>query len=280
MMDYQIRMGFLRETTNVGRIGRFQHPAYHFAMLSFFVTMLQLLEFGQYKIYHKIFILLNTIIQAYSILIANYRAAIIATAFFLLFSSLIILFSRRGRKFYTRTFLIIALFCGVIFLFSDVIFAIPWFARIVDTKSILNDPNMAWRIVELLMAISRMNTWGDYILGMGYGRPFPYAGELAAFLHNGFVSIFYNFGVIGSILMLNIWANFYIYIRRYLRPAHTPAYYITITYFIALMIQNWSSGIFNREEAAIISFILFLLVVVFYSRELQRRFQGAAIALH
>jgi len=267
VMSQEVRMGFLSDIVNEGKTARFHHPAYHLAMLSFFITVLQLIEFWRYTIYEKGFILLNTFVQAYSILIANYRATIMATIFFLLCSVLIVIFLRERQKFFKRAFLIAALLGGLILLFSDVILSLPWLARIIDTRSILNDPNMVYRIIELVLGVSQMTTMKDYMLGMGYGHPFLYNGALTPFLHNGFVSIYYNFGIVGVILLLNIWVSFFLFIRRYLRRTSPMAYYIAATYFVALMIQNWSSGIFNREEPAIISFVLFLLVVVLHSRQ-------------
>ncbi len=242
---------------------RYQHVAYHFAMLSIFLFLFYQNYSHLFSVKKKLFFYFNFIIQLVNLFTANYRSSIIAvailimTAFFMNF-----LFLKNFlQKFFAAIIVIIVILISVNFYIYQIL-NFPVLSRILNTNSIFNDPNILWRIVESEIALQNMNTFLSYIWGVGYINPFSYFNLQVVFLHNGFISIFYNFGIIGSILfsiliffiLKQIFQN-YFYHNKYL-------FSIFSIYFFTLLLQNFSSGIFNREESAILAFGTFVFFLI------------------
>jgi hypothetical protein len=257
------------ETRSIqGSINRWQNSAYPYAMFAVYLVII--LFFSSTLSFTKKMVLLPCLVlQVISLAISNYRATILVTLLFLFISIIIYFFSLNNTKPIHKINFIIIFISFLIFIvqyYSNTI--LEWSGRLIVTSSFQDDANFQWRIFELLTAFERMSP-RDYIFGMGYCHPFYFMGYMIEFLHNGYASILYNFGIVGSVLFLLMLINLIkaIYKTNYLKDKFMLL--VSIAFLVCLLIQNFSVGIFNREYEFIVSFILFTFFSVKFKESIK-----------
>lgn len=242
-------------------IRRYTHTAYHLAMVSFFILVVQLFSGMKYKKPQWGFLAFNLLLQSVSILVANYRATMILSFLFLL-SSLFWFYviSGKGLKRLRGIALFSVFVIGFIFVFS---YQIDWFQRVKMTSSILQDKNMVFRFDEIREGMKLLKTPAEFFFGVGYIKFFYFYNDMfkTFFLHNGFASILFNFGIIGCLFFLNLIVKLFLGITKKFRKYRVRLFFISLGYLLVLMGQNFSSGVFTREPSALLGFGIFILIL-------------------
>ena len=114
---------------------------------------------------------------------------------------------------------------------------------------------------EAAYGVAAMNSPADLVFGMGYSHGFDFFGYKVFYLHNGYVTILYNFGVIGLCLFSVFGWRLFALIRE-VRRADPFLSNCGLAYGFALLIQNFSSSIVNREQSGTIAMLTFALIMV------------------
>ena len=233
---------------------RYKHGFYHLSMLSLYISCIQL--FVIKNKYNIAFVIMNIAVQLISISLTNYRSSMIISFGFVLTVLLMYLVMEKKYKYLLVVAIIAAVSAFISFDYDD---SSGIFARIFLTESLMEDPNMIWRMLESKMALDQMDTIKDYLIGVGYIKPFYLDEYKIFFLHNGYVSIFYNYGILAVFLYGFLIYNF---IRSVFRNNifRQMQGIVTLIYLAGLLMQNFTSGIFTREESAVIGFGLFLMI--------------------
>jgi len=245
---------------------RWQHSSYPLAMVSFFLASV-VLPSNYFNMKEKLIAVLSLIPQIFSLLIANYRATILVSLLFIALSILShFLFTKKNRIVGLITLSTILLFFIALFTseYINTIFgSSDWFSRLEATQSINSDANFYWRIIEAGLAISKMNS-GDYVFGVGFSQPFYYAGYKIFCLHDGFISIFFNFGIAGSLLFVSLVAIYIFIVTKKFFKSNKYIFSVSMSFLLALLIQNLSIGIFYREYAFVLAIIIFFFFSLKY----------------
>ena len=242
-------------------VRRYTHTAYHLAMVSFFITSFQMFSRMMYRKIETAFLTFNFFLQSVSILVANYRATMILS-FLFVFLSLFWFFviGRNGVR-RLRGILCFALFMSLFVLIFSVQF--DWFHRVREMGPIFTDENMIYRFNEIKEGMTLLKSPSDYLFGVGYIRFFYFYKDTfkTFFLHNGFVSVLFNFGIVGCLIVLNLLFRLFLGIYRKFHGTRRELFYISVGYLLVLLGQNFSSGIFTREPSALLGFGIFILVL-------------------
>jgi hypothetical protein len=246
---------------------RFRHGFYHLSMVSLYISCIQLfVKHQEYKT-KIVFTLSNIFIQLVSITLTNYRASM-GIAFGFIF---VVLFGYMFlKKRYGYIIIVLMMLMLTIFMISSQNNISGAFARLLTTESVMDDPNMIWRLLESKTALDQMDTIKDIIFGVGYLKPFYLDNYKIFFLHNGYISLFYNYGLIAVVLFgFLIWWFMKIIIVTIKKELLFGL--CSLTYIIGLLLQNFSSGIFTRDESAILAFGIFLFIFDRLSRDNSRK---------
>jgi hypothetical protein len=240
-----------------GEFYRYKHDIFYLSLISIFITILLFLNNQKSNLF---FTSLNVVIQLISIFIANYRATIISILLFIMLSTLYYLISNAKRKIRIYLSVIIVLILSYTLSVNGIFFTDKVFVRLYKTENLVEDDTMQWRFEEAAHALSNMDNIYDYIFGVGYSKPFNFFRSKTFFLHNGYVSIFYNFGLIGAFLLILILYNVYLLIKN-IHKKNKLLGAICIVFFVSILLQNFSEGVFNRGTTALLMFCIYVFIV-------------------
>ncbi|MBX2989878.1 MAG: O-antigen ligase family protein [Bacteroidetes bacterium] len=238
---------------------RYQSVYYHFSVLSilFIVYLLSNMKVDSKGIMsYAIMGSLNFI----TVIITGYRATL-----FVLLACLGIYLLR----FWSRLHLKAKLVLFVLLLpFLFYIYSYTVERNIETTESDETDTSLVYRLIEAGMGIDKLTIDDSWIWGIGYADGFlnewggVVGGQETYFLHNGYLSILYNYGVVGSIAWTLLMLTVLVFIVRYLkRMWRSPIYVLLSLYLVGQFVVNYSSGVFNREPSVTFCFFLALALL-------------------
>ena len=253
------------EASTVGEgFVRFQTTYYHCSMLAIPLLIYKLIAKGKNTYYFTLIILMLGM-HFTTIIIAGYRASMFVLIAVLGLSYLIL---AKQMMFKYRLFFIILAIPVIIIIYSYTT------QRNEQTQSASGEEtSLLYRYAELGMGFDKINSEDKWIFGEGYAdgfyNPLALAGsEETYYLHNGYASILYNYGVIGAIAWLAlILSIIYFIIINFKINNSNPFFVLIALYLLGEMVNNYSSGIFNRERNATFCFLFaFALLEVYVSK--------------
>ena len=110
--------------------------------------------------------------------------------------------------------------------------------------------------------LDKMEEAGNWFLGVGYADGFlnplaPDEEQETYFLHNGYASIFYNYGILGSLAWLTLILSVAVFVMKRLSDCRRELLFVMLSlYLLGQLVVNFTSAIFNREISATFCFIL------------------------
>jgi hypothetical protein len=129
------------------------------------------------------------------------------------------------------------------------------------------DTSINYRIVESITALDAVLQGKKWIVGMGYrdGIINPLAKKelsSAFYLHNGYLSIFYNYGMVGVVIWIYfIWKIIAIIFRNIKLAMKNDLFMIVSLFILGLLVTNMTNGIFNRDINVIFSLLLSMVII-------------------
>jgi hypothetical protein len=231
---------------------RFQTTYYHFATLAI-VLLVYLLVQPQCTPARRVWYIALVVLNFVTVFINGYRANMyVLVSTILVFGALS--FHRSQSK--SKLWLLVATLPLMYFVYQYTV------VRGSETTTIEGDnTSIEYRLLEAGLGIEKMESAGAWVFGVGYAdgfiNPFaPEPGQETYFLHNGYLSIVYNYGIVGSIVWLFLVYMVLRFIARNFRQHRRDDLYVIISaHLIGQLIQNVSSGIFNREPSATFCFL-------------------------
>jgi len=129
------------------------------------------------------------------------------------------------------------------------------------TSEEIGETSLVYRYVELGLGFEKLSATNAWIFGAGYAdgfvNPFAQIGGIDSYyLHNGYASIVYNYGITGGVAWLALIAAILVFLTRHLKDirSNTTLTFLTF-YLVGQLAANYSSGIFNRERNATFCFL-------------------------
>jgi hypothetical protein len=125
-----------------------------------------------------------------------------------------------------------------------------------------SDSSLAYRFIEMGYGLDKLAETGNWLLGVGYSdgflNPLASDGEQETyFLHNGYASIVYNYGIVGSFAWLALILSVAVFVMKHIWDLRRELLFVMLSlYLLGQLVVNFSSGIFNREISATFCFIL------------------------
>jgi hypothetical protein len=251
---------FSEHRTEVGEtFQRFQTVYYHFAVLSLMLVVF--LFTNHVKSGHgRPFLLLSFFLSSVAILVNGYRATI-----FVLLACLLAYFLRimRNLSWRVRTVTILASLPLILIMYSYTS------ERNAQTESVEGEESsLVFRLVEAGLGIEKLSSDDAWLFGVGYRDGILNdwggvdGGQNTYFLHNGYVSVLYNYGLAGAVAWLSLIVGVIAYIIRNLRGNKDNALFVILAlYLLGQLAVNYSSGIFNREPPVTFCFFFALALL-------------------
>ncbi len=129
------------------------------------------------------------------------------------------------------------------------------------------ESSLVYRVLEADMGLTKLDETGGWLFGVGYADGFlnPLATEgqqETVLLHNGYVSILYNYGIVGVIA----WSALIFAVLRMVATnvralwANTLGFLLAV-FLIQQLILNFFQGVFNRGTEPLVCFILALALL-------------------
>jgi len=231
---------------------RLQNTFYHCSVLAI-MLILGLLITQRIKIFYRILLVLACLSNFATIMLAGYRATMyvfLATLF------LSFLFSFRRISLKAKLFVFAMLIPFVVYIVNYSL------VRTLQTTSNEGvETSLVYRYVETGLGFEKLAETNNWIFGIGYSDGFinPFSDVIIKetyYLHNGYASIIYNYGIVGGIAwFIFIVAILLFLFNHYSEIKSNPIYIFITFYIIGQLVANYSSGIFNRERNATFCFL-------------------------
>lgn len=237
---------------------RYQSVYYHFSVLSLLLIAHLLLE-AKLPLRQIVFFVILAATNFFTVLITGYRATL-----FVLLGCLGLYLLRFWKRVShgTKLAMIVLLLPFAFYVYEYTI------ERNAETVRDEGDSSLTYRLLEAGLGLEKLAGDDSWIWGVGYADGFlnPWGGQVGGqetyFLHNGYISILYNYGLVGSAVWLAFIVTLLAYMIRHYRDNRTNSFYVLITlYLLGQLVVNFSSGVFNREPAAPFCFFFALVLL-------------------
>jgi hypothetical protein len=242
--------------TSGGELGetyrRFPTTYYHFSTLAT-VLLVSRLSGSDVVRRKKVGLAVLLLLNLLTVATGGYRANMYALLFTL---GLFFISSFRRLRRATRTWFVLA---GI-----PVVFLVYQYSVMRDTDTVFEEgggKSVGYRFLEAGLGLEKLANTGNWLFGVGYADGFinPFAteeGQSTYYLHNGYVSILYNYGIIGVVAWGVLLISIILFIVRHYRASRGDLLFLILSFqLLGQLIQNFSSGIFNREPSATFAFI-------------------------
>jgi hypothetical protein len=237
---------FSEHTSDVGgSFVRFQTIYFHFGVLAVLLVAC-LLTSPESTSLTRPFLLMSFLFNSVAVMINGYRATmyVLLGCLLLYFIHMFSGMTRRARSVALLTTIPLIL---VIYLYAQ--------KRNAETETPEGDESsLVYRLVEAGAGIEKLDQDNAWLCGIGYrdGMLNPWGGTPGGletfFLHNGYVSILYNYGIVGSIAWGYLIVSVSAFVIRHYSQNRTSGLYVILgLYLFGQLAVNYSSGIFNRE---------------------------------
>jgi hypothetical protein len=230
---------------------RLRTTFYHNSMLAFVLLVYKLVGDSPRK-KRKIVIPLIAMLQFATILIAGYRASLYMLIF-TVGSSFIVLYKRFGIA--ARVLFFLLLIPVGIFMYSYIS------QRNEETANVNGETSLLWRTIEIGFGAEKMISEGKIVFGIGYNDCFwnplgEKGSEETYYLHNGYASIVYNYGLVGAAVWLLLIGSILKFLFQEIKFFKSDPFFVFISFFLlGQLAVNYSNGIFNRERNATFCFL-------------------------
>ena len=237
----------------VGDFVRLQTTYHHFSVLAVLFVVYLMIE-GRLSPLRKVRLGLLGLLNLWNVLISGYRANLyVLLGVVALFGAYSISVKREK---------------GTIWLAMLLIPIFVYVGRFIEARNLEtateagSDSSLAYRFIELGFGFDKQDEKGNWILGVGYNDGFVNPAAIPGdqetyFLHNGYASILYNYGIVGSVAWLALILYVGVFVVKRVSNCRRNLLFILLSlYFLGQLLVNFSSGIFNREFSATFCFIL------------------------
>lgn len=254
---------------------RFRTIYYHFGVLAILLAAWSLTSPG-FTPLGRTFLFVSFLVNSTAVMINGYRATMYVLLGCLLFYT-VYMFSRMTWKARSLALLTAIPLMLVIYLYAQ--------QRNPETESpVGEESSLVYRLVEAGIGIEKLDQDDAWLCGIGYrdGIVNPWGGiqggQETYLLHNGYVSILYNYGIVGSIAWAYLIVSVSVFvIRHYSQNKNSGLYVILGLYLFGQLVVNYSSGIFNREQPVTFCYLfaISLLEKIAVGSEAKRELWGA-----
>jgi oligosaccharide repeat unit polymerase len=251
----------------VGEFARLQTTYHHFSVLAVMFSAYLMID-PRLPTWRKFRLGLLGLLNFWNVLISGYRANLYVLLSVIALFGVYLIFVKREKGAIWVAMLLIPISVYVSRYIAE---------RNLETASETgSDSSLAYRYIELGYGFDKLDEKGNWLLGVGYNdgflNPVATPGEQETyFLHNGYASILYDYGIVGTLAWLALILYVAVFImKRILNNRRNLLFIMLSLYFLGQLVVNFSSGIFNREISATFCFILavdFLERAVIVSRE-------------
>lgn len=139
--------------------------------------------------------------------------------------------------------------------------------RNIETANVIGvDSSLFYRWVETNIGLEKLMYENKLLFGIGYLdgilNPLAPIDKETYFLHNGYVSILYNYGMVGTLVWLIFLLSILKFIAKNIRSIISHKLKLLISlYLIGQLFVNYTNGIFNRDISATFCFIFALVLL-------------------